>query len=159
MSVILPAATQPSGTTSADRRVVRRIEGGVVGRSATSDPDAVAKSARDFATIAYTELLTPLLATSDTSAGPFGGGSAEKTLQPFWLAEIAKRMAENDGTGQGLGLTALISTEMNRMQGLRHDAPPEAPRIASARQAAVLAPASTDPKPTAPPLAQRIRSP
>jgi Rod binding domain-containing protein len=74
----------------------------------TSNPAAIAKQARDFETMAISQLLTPIFDTVDTPDALFGGSPAEKTWQPFLLHAIAAQM-EADG---GLGLAAQIATRL-----------------------------------------------
>jgi Rod binding domain-containing protein len=82
----------------------------------TTNDAGIARSARDFATIVYTELLAPMMQTADTSDSEFGGGSAERSLQPLWLGEIAKAMAANDDNGGGLKITQMIAAQLAQMQ-------------------------------------------
>ncbi len=87
----------------------------------TPATEGIAKAARDFTAIAYTELLAPMFATIDTSDGPFGGGGGERAFQPMWIAEIAKHMAADDARGGGLNLTASVAAQMQRMATSRKD--------------------------------------
>lgn len=69
---------------------------------------AIQKQARDFETMAISQLLTPIFDTVGTPSPLFGGSSAEKTWQPF-LVEAIARQIEADG---GLGLASQISTAL-----------------------------------------------
>jgi Rod binding domain-containing protein len=73
------------------------------------------KAAREFTAVAYTELLSPMFDTVDTSDGPFGGGGGERAFAPMWIAEIAKHMAQQDQDGHGMGLTNLVAEQMEKM--------------------------------------------
>lgn len=73
-----------------------------------SNPAAIAKQARDFESMAISQLLTPMFDTVDTPDALFGGSPAEKTWQPFLLNAIAAQM-EADG---GLGLATQIATAL-----------------------------------------------
>ncbi len=73
-----------------------------------SNPAAIAKQARDFETMAISQLLTPIFDTVDSLPPLFGGSSADKTWQPFLLNAIATQM-EADG---GLGLAGQIAAAM-----------------------------------------------
>lgn len=75
-----------------------------------SSPDAIAKQARDFETMAISQLLTPMFDTVDTPDALFGGSPAEKTWQPFLLDAIARQM-EADG---GLGLAGQIAAALKQ---------------------------------------------
>ncbi len=70
------------------------------------------KAARNFETMALGQLLTPIFATVDNSAGPFGGGDGEKQWQSFFVAEIAKKIT----AAGGLGIAQPVLAAMIRMQ-------------------------------------------
>lgn len=69
---------------------------------------AIARQARDFETMAISQLLAPIFDTVDTPPALFGGSDAEKTWQPFLLDAIAAQM-EADG---GLGLADQIAASL-----------------------------------------------
>jgi Rod binding domain-containing protein len=73
-------------------------------------------AAEDFASVALTELLSPMFDTVDTSQDELGGGGAgEKAFKPMMIAEIAKQIAR---TG-ALGLTEPVYQQMLRLQEAR----------------------------------------
>ena len=102
MATILPAAAPPSATELADPRIARAW-----------------KAAQDFEGMAIGELLKPMFDTVDTSAGPFGGGPAEKTWQPMLVAEIGRQIARRGG----LGLAVPVFTQMLRTQEAQNGGP------------------------------------
>jgi len=69
---------------------------------------AIAKQAKEFETMAISQMLTPMFDTVDTPDALFGGSPAEKTWQPFLLDAIAKQME----AGGGLGLSDQIAAAM-----------------------------------------------
>ena len=73
-----------------------------------SNSAALAKQARDFESMAISQLLTPIFDTVDPPDALFGGSQAEKTWQPFLLNAIATQM-EADG---GLGLANQIAAAL-----------------------------------------------
>ncbi len=70
------------------------------------------QAARNFESMALGQLLEPMFATVDPSAGPFGGGDGEKQWQSFFVAEIAKKIE----AGGGFGLAQPVLAAMIRMQ-------------------------------------------
>lgn len=109
--------TGPAPTALAPPRPTQDA-GNAIALPGLSQSDRIQDAARDFAGILYSELLQPMLQTVDLSDCGFGGGAAERTLQPLWLAEIARHMAASDGEA-GLGVTALVAREMARMTARR----------------------------------------
>ena len=69
------------------------------------------RAARDFESMTLDQMLQPMFATVDSDP-LFGGGEAEKTLQPMLVTEMAKLM---EGRG-GLGLSTAIGEKMTQMQ-------------------------------------------
>ena len=69
-------------------------------------------AAQDFEAMALSQFLTPMFATVDTSAGPFGGGEGEQAYKPFLLDAIAKQMQAHGG----LGLAMPVWQQMLRLQ-------------------------------------------
>ena len=70
------------------------------------------KAAQDFEAMALGQLLAPMFETVKSSAGPFGGGSAEDTWRPMMTQELAKQI----GKAGGLGLAVPIYRQMLLMQ-------------------------------------------
>lgn len=81
-------------------------------RLATPEGARAWKAAQDFEAMTLGALLTPIFATMDMSAAPFGGGEAEKTWQPMLVEAIGKQMAK----AGGLGLAVPVFNQMLRMQ-------------------------------------------
>lgn len=59
----------------------------------------IEKTARDFEAVTLGEMLQPMFDTVDTSAGTFGGGSAEKQFRSLQVMELGKQIANNGGVG------------------------------------------------------------
>jgi flagellar protein FlgJ len=95
MATILPAQNPPTAAQLADPRIARTW-----------------KAAQDFEGMTIGELLKPMFDTVDSSAGPFGGGSAEQTWRPMLVAEIGKEMERHGG----LGLAVPVFNQMLRAQ-------------------------------------------
>lgn len=70
------------------------------------------KAAQDFEAMTLNELMQPMFAAADDSAGAFTGGEGEKEFKPLLVNEIAKNM-EHAG---GLGLAGSIYEKMLAMQ-------------------------------------------
>ncbi len=88
----------------ADHRLSRRP-------LAPEDEAKTVRAAKDFEAMTLDQMLQPMFATLD--ADPlFGGGQAEKTLQPMLVTEMAKLMEQRGG----LGLSQAISDKMMQMQ-------------------------------------------
>lgn len=79
-----------------------------------ADPQAakIWKTAKDFEAMAISQFLTPMFATIDTSAGPFGGGAGEAAMQPFLVDAIGKKIAASGG----FGLAMPVWRQMLNMQ-------------------------------------------
>jgi peptidoglycan hydrolase FlgJ len=89
---------------------------GAVSRpSPFTDPAKLAKSARDFESMAIGQLLQPMFDTVNTAKNVFGGGSGEEAWKPMLVQEFAKQIA---GHG-GLGLAKPVYETMLRMQGAK----------------------------------------
>ena len=73
------------------------------------------RSAQDFEEMALSQMLTPMFATVDTSAGPFGGGEGEQAYKPFLTNSIAHQMEAHGG----LGLAMPVYQQMLRLQEAR----------------------------------------
>lgn len=73
-----------------------------------ANPAALAKQAKEFESMAISQMLKPMFDTVDTPDALFGGSPAEKTWQPFLLDAIAKQME----AGGGLGLANQIETAL-----------------------------------------------
>ena len=69
-------------------------------------------AAHDFEAMALDQMLQPMFATVGTDP-LFGGGDAEKILQPMLVTEMAKMMEKRGG----LGLSDAITTKMLQLQG------------------------------------------
>jgi flagellar protein FlgJ len=82
----------------------------IAGLSATYAPNsaAIAKQAKEFESMAISQMLAPMFDTVDTPDALFGGSPAEKTFQPFLLDAIAKQME----AGGGLGLADQIAAAL-----------------------------------------------
>ena len=81
------------------------------------NPARIAKAAEDFTAVALAEMLKPVFGTADDigspdSAGPFDGGTGEKTWRPMMVDEIAKSIARQGG----LGLSGPVAQAMLRLQ-------------------------------------------
>ncbi len=74
--------------------------------------DRIEAAARQFESLALTELLSPMFATVDTSKGLFGGGDGEAAWKPLMVAELAKHIAAHGG----LGLARPVMDQMIRIQ-------------------------------------------
>ena len=70
------------------------------------------RSAQDFEAMALSQMLTPMFATVDTSAGPFGGGEGEQAFKPFLTDAIARQMQAHGG----IGLAMPVWQQMMRLQ-------------------------------------------
>ncbi len=77
------------------------------------------RAAKDFEAMTLTELLAPMFNTVDLSAGPFGGGTGEKTFAPLLVQAIAEQMAARGG----LGLARPIFADMLRLQEAKETEP------------------------------------
>ncbi len=73
-----------------------------------------AKAAHDFEAMTLDQMLQPMFATLDTDP-LFGGGDAEKILQPMLVTEMAKIMEKRGG----LGLSDTIAAKMLQLEGKR----------------------------------------
>jgi Rod binding domain-containing protein len=80
--------------------------------SRDANPAAVMKAAKDFESMAISQLLQPMFDTVDTAHSQFGGGAGEAAWRPMMVQEIAKQIA---GRG-GLGLAKPVYDAMLRMQ-------------------------------------------
>ena len=81
---------------------------------APEDDARTVRAAKDFEAMTLDQMLQPMFATLD--ADPlFGGGEAEKTLQPMLVTEMAKLMEQRGG----LGLSKAIADKMIQMQEKR----------------------------------------
>ncbi len=72
------------------------------------------RAAQDFEAMTLDQMLQPMFATLDTDP-LFGGGEAEKTLQPLLITEMAKLMEERGG----LGLSGAIDEKMTKLQEIK----------------------------------------
>lgn len=79
----------------------------------SADPAKMAKSARDFESMAIGQLLQPMFDTVKTTNNAFAGGSGEEAWKPMLVQEFAKRIAAHGG----LGLAKPVYDAMLRMQG------------------------------------------
>ena len=68
-------------------------------------------AAKDFEAMTLDQMLQPMFATLDSDP-LFGGGEAEKTLQPMLVTEMAKLMEVRGG----LGLFKAIDEKMTQLQ-------------------------------------------
>ncbi len=76
------------------------------------NPAQIAKSAKDFESMAIGQLLQPIFDTVDTAHGEFGGGAGEEAWKPIMVQEFAKKIAAQGG----LGLARPVYDAMLRMQ-------------------------------------------
>jgi len=89
---------------------VGAVSGGTGGAGPT---DATMRAAASkFEAMAIGELLKPIFDTVDNSAGPFGGGAAERQWMPMLVDAIAERMVK----AGGLGLSAPVQQALQRVQ-------------------------------------------
>ena len=89
--------------------------GGAVKRPLTPQDQAkTMRAAKDFESMTLDQMLQPMFATLDSDP-LFGGGEAEKTLQPMLVTEMAKLMEARGG----LGLSDAIDQKMTQMQESR----------------------------------------
>jgi Rod binding domain-containing protein len=72
------------------------------------------KTAQDFEAMVLGQFVTPMLATVDSSKGPFGGGAAESTWRPMLAQELGRHIAK----GGGLGLAVPVYHQMLHAQEL-----------------------------------------
>jgi Rod binding domain-containing protein len=77
------------------------------------------QTAKNFETMALSEMLAPMFKTVDLSTGPFGGGEGEQAFQPFLIEAIAKQMVARGG----LGLAMPVFHQMLRLQEARENPP------------------------------------
>ena len=85
--------------------------------AAPATPQAKAwKAAQDFEAVTLDQFLTPMFATVDLSATPFGGGEGEQTWQGMMVSELGKQMQR----AGGIGIARSVYAEMLRMQESGH---------------------------------------
>ncbi len=77
-----------------------------------ADPAKLQQTARDFESMAISQLLQPMFDTVDSAHGPLGGGAGEQAWKPMMVQEYAKQIAAHGG----LGLAKPIYEQMLRMQ-------------------------------------------
>ena len=78
---------------------------------APADDAKTRRAATDFESMTLDQMLQPMFATLDSDP-MFGGGEAEKTLQPMLVTEMAKIMEQRGG----LGLAVAIGDKMRDKQ-------------------------------------------
>jgi peptidoglycan hydrolase FlgJ len=81
------------------------------------------KTAQDFEAMVLGQFVAPMLATVDSSKGPFGGGAAESTWRPMLAQELGRHIAK----GGGLGLAVPVYHQMLRAQELADQQAAEKP--------------------------------
>ncbi len=91
---------------------VQRPQASMPSAPTRADPASLAKSAREFETMAIGQLLQPMFDTVDTAKGLFGGGSGEEAWKPMLVQEFAKQIAAHGG----LGLARPVYEAMQRIQ-------------------------------------------
>jgi Rod binding domain-containing protein len=102
MTPIIPPAADP------------RLAGAPAGPRPTTDPAAMARTAREFEAMALGALLQPMFEGLG-KGGAFGGGPGEAMWRPLMVKEFARAIAE----GGGLGLGDAVMRQMIAMQEQR----------------------------------------
>ncbi len=102
MTPILPPAADP------------RLAGTPAGPRPTTDPAAMARTAREFEAMALGALLQPMFEGLG-KGGAFGGGPGEQMWRPMLVNEFARAIAD----GGGLGIGDAVMRQMIAMQEQR----------------------------------------
>jgi peptidoglycan hydrolase FlgJ len=70
------------------------------------------RAAREFETMALSQMVALMMQDTDISDTPFGGGAGERAFKPFLVEEYAKAFAAQGG----IGIASAVRAEMIRIQ-------------------------------------------